>query len=160
MAGENLAYELAVVGGGPAGLCAAIEATKRGVQTVVFDENERAGGQLFKQIHKFFGSKEHQAAVRGYDIGCHLLDECRSVGVDAKLNTVVWGIEDNKIGTRNGVTAKIVKAKRIVIASGASENPLCFPGWTLPGVMGAGAAQTMVNVHRVLPGTRALFIGS
>ncbi len=160
MARENLAYELAVVGAGPAGLCAAIEGTRRGVQTVVFDENERAGGQLFKQIHKFFGSKEHQAGVRGHDIGCHLLDECQSVGVDVRLDTVVWGIEDNKIGIKNGVTAKIVNAKRIIIASGASENPLCFPGWTLPGVMGAGAAQTMVNVHRVVPGTRALLIGS
>lgn len=88
------------------------------------------------------------------------MDECQSVGVDVRLNTVVWGIEDNRIGIRNGATAKTVNARRIIIATGASENPLCFPGWTLPGVMGAGAAQTMVNVHRVLPGTRALMIGS
>ena len=52
-------YDLIVVGAGPSGLSAAIEAAKRGLKVVVFDENEKPGGQLFKQIHKFFGSKEH-----------------------------------------------------------------------------------------------------
>jgi len=160
MAKENLTCELAVVGGGPAGLAAAIEAAKAGVKVVLFDENQRPGGQLFKQIHKFFGSKEHQAGVRGHDIGYRLLDECQKVGVDTRLNTTVWGIEDNKIGITNGKISRIVNAKRIIIATGASENPLSFPGWTLPGVMGAGACQTMMNIHRVLPGTRVIMVGS
>lgn len=160
MAKENLACELAVIGGGPAGLAAAIETAKTGARVSLFDENEKPGGQLFKQIHKFFGSKEHQAGIRGHDIGYRLLDECQKVGVDTRLNTVVWGIEDNKIGIVNGRASSIVDAKRIIIATGASENPLSFPGWTLPGVMGAGAAQTMMNVHRVLPGTKVLMVGS
>lgn len=160
MAKESLSCDLAVVGGGPAGLAAAIEAAKAGVEVSLFDENEKPGGQLFKQIHKFFGSKEHQAGVRGNDIGYHLLDECQKVGVDTRLNTVVWGIEDNKIGITDGRTSKLVDAQRIIVATGASENPLSFPGWTLPGVMGAGAAQTMMNVHRVLPGTKVLMVGS
>jgi len=160
MAKENLACELAVIGGGPAGLAAAIETAKTGARVSLFDENEKPGGQLFKQIHKFFGSKEHQAGIRGHDIGYHLLDECQKVGVDTRLNTAVWGMEDNKIGIVNGRASRIVDAKRIIIATGASENPLSFPGWTLPGVMGAGAAQTMMNVHRVLPGTKVLMVGS
>ncbi len=160
MAKGNLACEVAVVGGGPAGLAASIEAAKAGVKVSLFDENEKPGGQLFKQIHKFFGSKEHQAGVRGHDIGYHLLDECQKVGVDTRLNTVVWGIEENKIGITDGRTSKIVDAKRIIVATGASENPLSFPGWTLPGVMGAGACQTMMNVSRVLPGTKVLVVGS
>jgi len=160
MAKENLACELAIIGGGPAGLAAAIEAAKAGVRVSLFDENEKPGGQLFKQIHKFFGSKEHQAGIRGHDIGYQLLNECQKVGVDTRLNTVVWGIEDNKIGIVNGRTSRIVDAKRIIVATGASENPLSVPGWTLPGVMGAGAAQTMMNVHRVLPGTKVLMVGS
>jgi len=160
MAKENLACELAIIGGGPAGLAAAIEAAKAGVRVSLFDENEKPGGQLFKQIHKFFGSKEHQAGIRGHDIGYHLLDECQKVGVDTRLNTVVWGIEDNKIGIVNEKASRIVDAKRIIVATGASENPLSFPDWTLPGVMGAGAAQTMMNVHRVLPGTKVLMVGS
>ena len=160
MAEEDLACELAVVGGGPAGLAAAIEAAKTGVRVRLFDDNEKPGGQLFKQIHKFFGSKEHQAGIRGHDIGYRLLDECQEVGVDTRLNTVVWGIEDNRIGIVNEGVSRIVDARRIIIATGASENALFFPNWTLPGVMGAGAAQTMMNVHRVLPGTRVLMVGS
>ncbi len=58
--------EIAVIGGGPAGLCAAIEGTKAGAKVLVIDENSKPGGQLFKQIHKFFGSREHQAGVRGF----------------------------------------------------------------------------------------------
>ena len=160
MAKESLSCDLAVVGGGPAGLAAAIEAAKAGVRVSLFDENEKPGGQLFKQIHKFFGSKEHQAGIRGHNIGYHLLEEGQKVGVDTRLNTVVWGIEDNKIGITDGRTSKLVDAQRIIVATGASENPLSFPGWTLPGVMGAGAAQTMMNVHRVLPGTKVLMVGS
>jgi thioredoxin reductase len=160
MAKENLTCELAVVGGGPAGLAASIEATKAGVKVSLFDENEKPGGQLFKQIHKFFGSKEHHAGVRGHNIGYQLLDESQEVGVDTRLDTVVWGIEDNKIGITDGITSTVVDAQKIIIATGASEKPLSFPGWTLPGVMGAGAAQTMMNVHRVLPGTKVLMVGS
>ena len=59
-------YDLIIVGAGPSGLSAAVEAAKRGLKVVVFDENEKPGGQLFKQIHKFFGSKEHKAKVRGF----------------------------------------------------------------------------------------------
>ena len=62
-------YDLIVVGAGPSGLSAAIEAAKKGMRVIVFDENDRPGGQLFKQIHKFFGSKEHKAKVRGFKIG-------------------------------------------------------------------------------------------
>ena len=68
-------YDLIIVGAGPSGLSAAVEAAKRGLKVVVFDENEKPGGQLFKQIHKFFGSKEHKAKVRGFVIGQQLLQE-------------------------------------------------------------------------------------
>ena len=67
--------ELIVIGAGPAGLSAAIEAASRGIQVTVYDENARPGGQLFKQIHKFFGSKEHHAKIRGFKIGDELLKE-------------------------------------------------------------------------------------
>ena len=62
-------YDLIVVGAGPSGLSAAIEAAKHGLNVIVFDENHKPGGQLFKQIHKFFGSKEHMAKIRGINIG-------------------------------------------------------------------------------------------
>ena len=75
-------YDMIVVGAGPAGLSAAIEAAKHGVKPIVFDENARPGGQLFKQIHKFFGSKEHKAKIRGFKIGEELLTEAEKYGVE------------------------------------------------------------------------------
>lgn len=153
--------ELAIIGGGPSGLSAAIEAASAGVQTVVLDENQKAGGQLFKQIHKFFGSHAHQAGVRGIDIGKNLLREVQDCGAEVRLDSVVWGIfKDKTIGVTSGGVNHMYQADRILLATGASENVLAFPGWTLAGVMGAGAIQTMVNVHRVLPGKRVLMVGS
>ena len=85
-------YDLIIVGAGPSGLSAAVEAAKRGLKVVVFDENEKPGGQLFKQIHKFFGSKEHKAKVRGFVIGQQLLQEAADAGVKVVLNATVIGM--------------------------------------------------------------------
>ena len=154
-------YEMICVGAGPAGLAAAVEAAKQGVQVVVFDENERPGGQLFKQIHKFFGSSEHRAKERGFNIGKNFLSEAKELGVEVSLNSVVLGIYEN--GAMNvmiGDRIEQVKATKTLVAAGASENMIPFPGWTLPGVIGAGAAQTMANIHGIRPGNDILMIGS
>lgn len=154
-------YDLIIVGAGPSGLSAAVEAAKRGLKVVVFDENEKPGGQLFKQIHKFFGSKEHRAKVRGFVIGQQLLDEADASGVEVVLNATVIGLYQEK-----EVVVKIkdeihhYKGDAVIIATGAAENMVTFPGWTLPGVIGAGAAQTMMNLHGVLPGKKVLMLGS
>lgn len=155
--------EILVIGAGPAGLSAAIEAAKYGAEVLVVDENNKPGGQLFKQIHKFFGSSRHKAGVRGVDIGTELLAEVQQLGVEVMLNTVAYGVYPNNEGVAlavNGEEGLVVKPKKIIMATGASENPLAFPGWTLPGVVGAGAIQTMINVHRVSVGKRVLMIGS
>lgn len=153
--------DIAIIGGGPAGLSAAIEAARAGAEVIVVDEGRAPGGQLFNQIHKFFGSKQHRAGIRGARIGYELLDEVRSLGVEVLLDTVAWGIfEDHVLGlARNGRSEKL-RAKKIILATGATENALSFPGCTLPGVMGAGAAQVMINIHRVLPGQKFLMVGS
>lgn len=154
-------YDLIVVGAGPSGLSAAIEAARRGLEVVVFDENEKPGGQLFKQIHKFFGSKEHRAKVRGFVIGQQLLDEADAAGVKVVLNATVIGLyQDKEIVVRIGEEIRHYKANAVIIATGAAENMVTFPGWTLPGVIGAGAAQTMMNLHGVLPGKKVLMLGS
>ncbi|NPV69088.1 MAG: FAD-dependent oxidoreductase [Firmicutes bacterium] len=154
-------FELAVVGGGPAGLSAAVTAAEHGVRVLVMDEQAQPGGQLFKQIHKFFGSNEHLAGVRGFEIGRMLLDRARDFGVEIRLGTTVYGLFDPKtIAAFDKDRHYIVQTDRIILATGASENSLAFPGWTLPGVMGAGAAQTLVNIHRILPGKRVLMVGS
>lgn len=157
----NNTFELVVIGGGPAGLSAAIEAARLGVETTLIDENMRPGGQLFKQIHKFFGSHRHFAGMRGYKIGEILLEEIKNLEINTYLNTPVIGVfNDNTIGIYRNGKVSFMKAKSIVIATGAVENPLSFKGWTLPGVMGAGAVQTMVNVNGVLPGKKVLMVGS
>lgn len=154
-------FDLIVVGAGPAGLSAAIEGARCGLEVVVFDENDRPGGQLFKQIHKFFGSEEHKAKTRGFRIGEELLAEARDCGVRVRLQTVVTGIYlDKEVIVEAGDGVEHYKADAIVVATGASEKTVPFDGWTLPGVIGAGAAQTMMNIHRLKPGTRVLMLGS
>ena len=154
-------YDLIIVGAGPSGLSAGIEAAKKGLRTVVFDENEKPGGQLFKQIHKFFGSKEHRAKVRGYVIGQQLLEEADKAGVEVVLNATVIGLyQDKEVVVKRGDRIEHYKGNAVIIATGAAENMVTFPGWTLPGVIGAGAAQTMMNLHGVLPGKRVLMLGS
>ena len=154
-------YDLMIVGAGPAGLSAAIEAAKRGLHVVVFDENEKPGGQLFKQIHKFFGSKEHKAKIRGFVIGKQLLEEAAGLGVEVVLNATVVGMYmDKEILVRIDEAVKHFKGDSIIIATGAAENMVTFDGWTLPGVIGAGAAQTMMNLHGIKPGNKVLMLGS
>jgi thioredoxin reductase len=153
--------QTAIVGAGPAGLSAALEIANAGGKVMVFDENSRPGGQLFKQIHKFFGSGSHGAGTRGFRLGEQLLADCLNKGVEIFLNTTVYGMFPGlELGIMRQDKCDTVKAERILIATGATENPLAFKGWTLPGVMGAGAAQTMININRVLPGKRFLMVGS
>lgn len=154
-------YDVLIIGAGPAGLSAAIEAAKCGMSVAVFDENERPGGQLFKQIHKFFGSKEHRAKIRGFNIGKELLKDAYEAGVEVFLNATVVGLyEENEITVRMGNEIKHLKGNAILVATGASEKMIPFPGWTLPGVIGAGAAQTMMNLHHTKPGDKILMLGS
>lgn len=154
--------ELIIVGAGPAGLSAAIEAAKAGTDVLLLDENAKPGGQLFKQIHKFFGSHAHKAGTRGVQIGTELLEETQRLGIDVWLDTEVCGIEPGGElwVVRNKMTMERVRGKKIILATGATENAVTFEGWDMPGVMGAGAAQTMINVHRVLPGQRVVMVGS
>lgn len=154
-------YDLIVIGAGPAGLSAAIEAAKRGMSVKVFDENSKPGGQLFKQIHKFFGSKEHKAKIRGFHIGQELLEQAQQAGAEIALNSVVTGLyPDKEVVVRSGDQVCHYKGDNVILATGASENMVAFDGWTLPGVIGAGAAQTMMNLHSVQPGKRILMLGT
>ena len=158
---REIETEVAIVGAGPAGLSAAYEIAKAGGEVAIFDENERPGGQLFKQIHKFFGSSRHGAGVRGIHIGSKLLADCEEAGVEIHLNAVVYGIFPGaELGVIIDGHSVRVKAKKVLIATGATEKALAFDGWDKPGVMGAGAFQTMMNVNYVLPGQKVVMIGS
>lgn len=154
-------YEVIVIGAGPAGLSAAAEAAKKGMSVAVFDENAGPGGQLFKQIHKFFGSRANNARMRGFRIGQKLLKEAEENGVEVYLNAVVTGIfEEKEVMVRIEGTVYHYKADYIVIATGAAENMVPFKGWNLPGVMGAGASQALMHLQGVRPGHKVMIVGS
>jgi len=155
--------DIAIIGGGPAGLSAAIAAAEQGHRILVIDRQTVLGGQLIKQTHRFFGSKAQHAGTRGFEIGRALAAQ-----VSGSPNTEVW-LDSTVIGyyQQDGVILverphglATVKAERVILATGASEKALAFPNNDLPGVYGAGAVQTLMNVHGVLPGQRAVMIGA
>lgn len=153
--------QLLVVGGGPAGLCGAIEASKRGVETLVVDEGVELGGQLVKQTHKFFGHEEFFASVRGFEIAKRLKSQLND-RVKVMLETTVTGIYEDVVvlyDRRNDAVIE-VQPQYILLATGASERFVQFENNHLPGVYGAGAVQTLMNQFLVLPAKRFLMVGS
>jgi sarcosine oxidase subunit alpha len=171
---KTIEIDVLVVGAGPAGLCAAIEGAKQGAKTLLVDENQRVGGQLVKQTHKFFGSKNERAGTRGIEIAKELENELKEFEKTNKiklmLNSTVIGYyeanekKQHKFGVvkREDYESKLyeVNCKAVVFACGAMENMLLFPGNDLPGVYGAGAVQTLMNVYGVKPGERVIMVGA
>ncbi|MGQ9708415.1 MAG: NAD(P)/FAD-dependent oxidoreductase [bacterium] len=153
--------QIAVVGGGPAGLCAGIVAAKLGARVTLIDENPRLGGQLIKQTHKFFGSRNHYCGIRGIDIANTLEQELLSTGAEAILNTTVIGhFQPRILGLASPQQFIKLTYDRLIVATGASENSILFENNDLPGVYGAGAVQTLMNVYGIRPGKRMLMVGS
>jgi len=153
--------EIAVIGGGPAGISAAIAASGLGAQVVLIDENDRLGGQLIKQTHMFFGAEAQFAGVRGVDIATRLTERLHSTGATVFPGTTVTGIYEGPIlALVRGDRFFSLSAQKIIVCTGAAENMLSFVNNDLPGVYGAGAVQTLMNVYGVLPGRRVLMVGS
>ena len=166
MSGAWMKPEIAVVGGGPAGLCAAIAAADMGADVLLVDRCGKPGGQLVKQTHMFFGSQKQHASVRGIDIAGILVRELDEKGrsrgrVRVLTDTTVLGLYEDGVLTadRNGEYIKI-KPGAAVVATGASEKYASFANNDLPGIYGAGAVQTLMNEHGVSPGRSALMVGS
>ena len=159
------ATDIAIIGGGPAGLSAAIYAASLGVKVTLIDDGLELGGQLIKQTHKFFGSEKQFAGVRGIEIAKKMIRDIERYGnVEVIANATVTGYYEDEVITItkgvNGDILKKLKAQRIIIATGASENMLPFVNNDLPGVYGAGAVQTLMNLYGVVPGNNILMIGA
>ncbi|MBB6216548.1 sarcosine oxidase subunit alpha [Anaerosolibacter carboniphilus] len=154
--------DVLIIGGGPAGLCAAISAAEAGCKVLLVDRNKSLGGQLVKQTHMFFGSEKQYASVRGIDICRILLDQIRSKeSIEILNDTTILGIYEDGVITAetSGKYIKII-AKSTIVATGASEKTLAFPNNDLPGIYGAGAVQTLMNEYGIKPGNCVLMVGA
>lgn len=156
--------EIVIAGGGPAGLCAGISAAKSGARVMIIDKNKNLGGQLVKQTHMFFGSEKQYASTRGIDIPEILIKELDKYKekVEIKTNSTVTGMYEDGIITvlEKEVNYYKIKPKAVIVATGAYEKHLSFPNNDLPGIYGAGAVQTLMNVYGVKPGDRVLMAGA
>lgn len=158
----SLGTDVLIIGAGPAGLSAAIELGKLGVRTLLVDDKDRLGGKLVLQTHKFFGSVEDSyAGTRGFEIGNILASEIANYpSVEIWLNTTAVAVySDRIVGLVRDGRYVTVKPAKLMVATGAREKMLSFPGNTLPGVYGAGAFQTLVNRDLVKSSERILVVG-
>ncbi len=151
-----------ILGGGPAGLCAAIELGRVGIEVLVIDDKPELGGKLTLQTHGFFGSvADCYAGTRGIDIGHRLAAE-----VEALPTVTVWTqacavglFFDGKVGVATPTGYRLVTAEALLVAMGAREKALSFPGCDLPGIYGAGAFQTLVNRDLVYASKKLFILG-
>lgn len=130
---------------------------------MLIDRNPRLGGQLIKQTHMFFGSEKQYAKTRGFDIAKQLiatLDQFSDL-IEIWTDATVVGVYPDFVVTvyRNNQYLKI-QAQAIIVATGASEKVLTFENNDLPGIYGAGAVQTLMNVYGVKPGQQIIMVGS
>jgi hypothetical protein len=153
-------YDLAIVGAGPAGLAAASLAARAGLSTVVFDENPGIGGQIYRAITT---TPVSDRAVLGEDYwaGAALAAEAQASGALIVTGATVWSLDPTlEIGVSIAGAARLIQARRVIIATGALERPFPIPGWTLPGVMSAGGAQTLLKAHGLVPEGRTVMAGA
>ncbi|RLI63939.1 MAG: sulfurtransferase [Promethearchaeia archaeon] len=158
-----LEKEVLIIGAGPAGLSAAKVLGGKGIEVLLIDDKDRTGGKLVLQTHKFFGSqKDVYAGKRGIEIGEILGNEVRQLkNVEIWLNSTALAVfRDGLIGIlRDNHKYILVRPKRLLVATGAREKMLIFPGDTLPGVYGAGAFQTLINRDLVKASERIFIVG-
>jgi sarcosine oxidase subunit alpha len=151
--------QLAVVGGGPAGLSAAIAAARAGARVVLFDENPSLGGQLRYRIAELpniepplnFPPRLTEA----------LVGEARDAGVDLRAAATAWGLFAGPVlAVADESGSSQMEPAAIVLATGSTDLPFSFPGGSLPGVLTGRAIQILLHVHRILPGRRFAVVGA
>lgn len=152
--------ELAIVGAGPAGLSAALQAKAAGVNVVVVDENERPGGQIFRQPPAAFQIADKNRLGRDFARGRKLLDAVREAEICIESGITVWNATSSTLSCCRTDRSWDITSDAILLATGAYDRPVPLPGWTLPGVFTSGGVQTMLKSQRVLAGRRILLAGT
>lgn len=159
---ETISTEVLVIGGGPAGINAAIELGTLGIEVLLVDDKSELGGKLTLQTHPFFGSREDcYAGIRGIDIA-HILMAELSILASVRIRTgttAVGAFYDGKIGMYGSDGYFLVEPRAVLVACGARERGLAFPGCDMPGVYGAGAFQTLLNRDMIVPTERLFIVG-
>ena len=144
-------YDVVVIGAGPAGLAAATIAAEAGLSTLLLDENAGPGGQVWRAITSTPVTERDRLGA-DYWAGADLVQAVRSSGAEIIQRATVWSLDRHlEVGVSVGGVSFFVKARRVILATGALERPFPISGWTLPGVMTAGAAQTMLKSAGLVP---------
>jgi len=157
---QEIAPTVLVVGGGPAGLSAAAAIAEGGVDVTLIDERSKPGGQFYKQP-----SPERPIKASGLDsqfrAGQNLIHRAQKAGVRFLNNVTVWGaLAPDRLTARGEDYDWVLRPSRLILATGAYERSVPIPGWTLPGVMMTGAAQTLLRSGSVSPGRRVMLSGN
>lgn len=153
-------YPLVVIGAGPAGLTAAATAASHGVETALLDEQPSPGGQIYRNIEAIPDKRaEHLGGE--YQRGAEMVRKLRESDAHWLSDTSVWSIGgQGELGILHQDKARLIQADQIIIATGAQERPVPFPGWTLPGVMNAGAGQILYKQAGLVPSDGVVLAGS
>ncbi|WHY94237.1 NAD(P)/FAD-dependent oxidoreductase [Neobacillus cucumis] len=147
--------DVLIVGAGPAGISAAIVCARAGIKVKVVDEFFQPGGRLLGQLHE----EPDGTWWNGIEKAERLISEARDLGVEFDMGVSVYNLKRSGDEWKVYTTKETIRAKALLLATGAAETALPIAGWTLPGVMSIGAAQVMTNVHRVRPGQRGVIVG-
>lgn len=163
---RHVAPDLLVVGAGPAGLAAAGAAARAGLAVLIADERSLAGGQYFKQPGKGFAVDEARLDPQ-FREGRALADAAVAAGAELLSGATLWAALPGTTPDAAaelffvcGDTMAVVRPRRLILATGAYERPWPVPGWTLPGVMTTGAAQTLLRAYQTAPDGRILIAGN
>jgi NADPH-dependent 2,4-dienoyl-CoA reductase/sulfur reductase-like enzyme len=156
-------YDAIVIGAGPAGMAAASLLAERGANALLLDEQPAPGGQIYRGLEALSARNSTLFAALGPDFarGLDLIRRLRGSGADYRPGTSVWQISrDKEVWYGGSGHAQCARAPVVMIATGAIERPVPLPGWTLPGVMTAGALQILLKTAGMKPDGRLALIGS
>lgn len=153
-------YDAIVIGAGPAGLSASASMAEMGLKVLTLDEQSKLGGQIYRNIENA-SPQNLEKMGEDYSKGRKLTKRFRKSGAEYLNSSSVWNVEPQGrvCYSRNGVSSRIT-ANYVVIAAGAMERPVPIPGWTLPGVVGAGAANGLAKEANLTPSGTVVLAGS